>query len=109
MKKILLLTITAFLFSTTYAQIKVACIGNSITAGSGIKNRDRDSYPSVLGQMLGKEYLVRNYGISGRIVINKGDNPYIKEKAYKDALKFLPDIVIIKLGTNRFQTSKLEI
>lgn len=100
MKKILLLTITAFLFSTTYAQIKVACIGNSITAGSGIKNRDRDSYPSVLGQMLGKEYLVRNYGISGRIVINKGDNPYIKEKAYKDALKFLPDIVIIKLGTN---------
>ena len=50
--------------------------------------------------MLGKDYLVRNFGISGRIIINKGDNPYMKEKTYRDALKFLPDIVIIKLGTN---------
>ena len=53
-----------------------------------------------LNQMLGKDYLVRNFGISGRIIINKGDNPYMKEKIYQDALKFLPDIVIIKLGTN---------
>ena len=100
MKKIVLFAFIAFLYSTAYAQIKVACIGNSITAGSGIKNRDKDSYPSVLNQMLGKDYLVRNFGISGRIIINKGDNPYMKEKTYRDALKFLPDIVIIKLGTN---------
>ena len=53
MKKIILFTFIAFLYSTAYAQIKVACIGNSITAGSGIKNRDKDSYPSVLNQMLG--------------------------------------------------------
>ena len=100
MKKIVLFAFIVFLYSTAYTQIKVACIGNSITAGSGIKNRDKDSYPSVLNQMLGKDYLVRNFGISGRIIINKGDNPYMKEKTYRDALKFLPDIVIIKLGTN---------
>ena len=101
MKKVLLFIFLAFIcHAVTLAQIKVACIGNSITAGSGVKNRDKDSYPSVLGQMLGKDYLVRNYGISGRIIINKGDNPYLKEKTYQDALKFLPDIVIIKLGTN---------
>ena len=82
MKKIILFTFIAFLYSTAYAQIKVACIGNSITAGSGIKNRDKDSYPSVLNQMLGKDYLVRNFGISGRIIINKGDNPFMKEKTF---------------------------
>lgn len=39
--------------------IRVACVGNSITFGAGIANRDRDSYPSVLGQMLGRGYEVR--------------------------------------------------
>ena len=46
--------------------IRVACVGNSITFGSGIANRDRDSYPSVLGQMLGRGYEVRNFGFSAR-------------------------------------------
>lgn len=80
-------------------KVKVACVGNSITAGAGIKNRDKDSYPMMLGQMLGKGYDVRNFGISGRTMIQKG-NSYMKEKAYKQALDFQPDILIIKLGTN---------
>ena len=33
--------------------IRVACIGNSITYGARIKNRDRDSYPAVIGRMMG--------------------------------------------------------
>lgn len=83
----------------TAPKIKVACVGNSITAGAGIKNRDKDSYPMILGQMLGKEYEVRNFGVSGRTMIQKS-NSYMKEKAYKQALDFRPDILIIKLGTN---------
>ena len=83
----------------TAPKIKVACVGNSITAGAGIKNRDKDSYPMMLGQMLGKEYEVRNFGVSGRTMIQKS-NSYMKEKAYKQALDFRPDILIIKLGTN---------
>ena len=43
--------------------VKVACIGNSITYGSGVDNRERDSYPAVLGQLLDKGYEVRNYGM----------------------------------------------
>lgn len=39
--------------------IRVACIGNSITYGARIKNRDRDSYPAVLSRMLGEAYWVR--------------------------------------------------
>lgn len=80
--------------------IRVACIGNSITYGAGIKNRNRDSYPSVLGRMLGDGYWVENFGVSARTMLNKGDYPYMKEQAYQDALSFNPDIVVIKLGTN---------
>ena len=74
--------------------VRVACIGNSITFGAGIKNRSRDSYPSVLARMLGDSYWVKNFGVSARTMLNKG------EPAYKNALAFNPNIVVIKLGTN---------
>ncbi len=80
--------------------IRVACVGNSITYGSGIKNRDTESYPVVLGQLLGEKYQVRNFGLSGRTLLNKGDRPYMNEKTFKVALNYLPNIVVIKLGTN---------
>lgn len=80
--------------------IRVACVGNSITFGSGVRNRNRDSYPSVLSRMLGDAYWVRNFGLGGRTMMNKADRPYMNEKIYKDALAFNPNIVVIKLGTN---------
>lgn len=79
---------------------KVACVGNSITFGSGIRNRDKDGYPAVLGQMLGNGYEVRNFGFSARTLLNKGDLPYMKEQMYQEVLRYQPDIVVIKLGTN---------
>lgn len=80
--------------------IRVACVGNSITYGAGISNRDRDSYPSILEQMLGEEYEVRNFGHSARTLLNKGDHPYMQENTYTKALDYQPNIVILKLGTN---------
>ena len=80
--------------------VRVACIGNSITFGAGIKNRSRDSYPSVLARMLGDNYWVKNFGVSARTMLNKGDHPYMNEPAYKNALAFNPNIVVINLGTN---------
>lgn len=80
--------------------VRVACIGNSITFGAGIKNRSRDSYPSVLARMLGDSYWVKNFGVSARTMLNKGDHPYMNEPAYENALAFNPNIVVIKLGTN---------
>ena len=43
--------------------VRVACVGNSITYGAGIKNRSHDSYPSVLGRLLGDKYWVKNFGV----------------------------------------------
>ena len=108
MKKTLLLFSLLLCIGVVGAQetekIKIACIGNSITYGSGIKDRANDSYPAVLNRLLGtKKYDVRNYGVGARTLLNKGDHPYMNEQAYRDALAFEPDIVTIKLGTNDSQ------
>ncbi len=80
-------------------KIKVACIGNSITYGSGIRDRAA-TYPARLQVLLGEGYDVQNFGVSGATLLKNGDKPYWKEKAFADAKAFQPDIVIIKLGTN---------
>ena len=80
--------------------IRVACIGNSITFGSGLENRTANCYPNQMQRMLGEKYEVQNFGVGGATLLNLGDKPYTKENAYKDALQFKPEIVIIKLGTN---------
>ena len=80
--------------------IHVACIGNSITDGAGIDMRDDLGYPAQLQPLLGSGYWVKNFGVSGRTMLNQGDNPYMKELAWKDAQAFMPQMVIIKLGTN---------
>lgn len=82
------------------AQTKIACVGDSITFGAGVAAREKLNYPAQLGYLLGEDYEVRNFGVSGRTMLNKGDHPYTKEKAYQNSLSYQPDIVIIKLGTN---------
>ncbi|MFH0760033.1 MAG: GDSL-type esterase/lipase family protein [Bacteroidota bacterium] len=102
MKKCLFLPLLILIiWQTAQAQVvKVACIGNSITYGDGIENRDRMSYPAQLQTWLGPKYDVRNFGVSGATLLKKGDYPYWQRTEYKAALEFNPDIVIIKLGTN---------
>ncbi len=80
--------------------VKVACIGNSITYGSGIKNKFQNSYPGLLSQLLGEGYDVRNFGLSARTLLNKGDYPYMHEQKFSELQAFQPDIITIKLGTN---------
>ncbi len=81
-------------------EVKIACVGDSITFGSGIQNRHNNSYPAQLQSFLPKNYQVSNYGLSGRTLLKKGDRPYWREKAYKNVLDLQPNYVIIKLGTN---------
>ncbi len=78
----------------------VACVGDSITFGAGIKNRNQNSYPAQLQKMLGDEYKVINFGFSARTLLKKGNYPYWNEKMYQRALASNPSYVIIKLGSN---------
>src|ERR1700743_1835841 len=90
----------SLLVTVAFAQskIKVACVGNSITFGYGLK--PGEAYPTILQQLLGDKYEVSNFGISSRTLLRKGDKPYWNEAKYKEVLALNPDIVIIKLGTN---------
>ena len=84
--------------------IRVACIGNSITDGSGIAMADAKGYPAQLQKKLGEAYEVKNFGVGARTMMNLGDHPYMNELAWKDAQAFLPQIAVVKLGTNDSKT-----
>lgn len=86
--------------TTSAQQLRIACVGNSITYGSGIKDKEINSYPAQLDKMSGEDWQVRNFGVSGATMLKKGDKPYWEQQAFQQAQDFKPDIVIIKLGTN---------
>jgi acyl-CoA thioesterase-1 len=83
-----------YLASTPYAHgaIRVACIGDSITHGSG--------YPAQLQSMLGSSYRVANFGVNGAGASENSSKPYMQQSEFPRAQNFDPDVVIIMLGTN---------
>jgi lysophospholipase L1-like esterase len=89
-------------FAVKAQQLRIACVGNSITFGARVDNRDKESYPAVLSEMLKSNdylnYRIKNFGIGGATILRFGTPnlwPLI------DSLKnFKPDIVVIKAGTN---------
>jgi acyl-CoA thioesterase I len=78
----------------------VACVGDSITAGSGLASPQSESWPARLGELLGPSYQVKNFGVSGATLLKNGNKPYWKVSAFAAATQFQPDIVIIALGGN---------
>ena len=85
--------------------LRVACVGNSVTYGYGLRNRDRDAYPVRLQQMLDSTYganrfEVANFGHSGSTLLYKGHRPYVNLPEFRQALDFKPDWVVIHLGLN---------
>ncbi len=90
-------------------RVKVACIGDSITYGYGLADRDHESYPAQLQKLLDAQepgrYEVRNFGNSGRGIYldsMRGDEKrgYRWMAEHKAALDWKPDIVICNLGIN---------
>ncbi len=91
-----LLTVSAF----AQQPLRVACIGDSITEGSGSSDRATASYPAILQKLLGEGYEVGNFGRSGRTLLKNGDFSYWDDPRFEASKAFAPDIVVIKLGTN---------
>lgn len=81
-------------------KVKVSCVGNSVTYGMTLPDRETTCYPNQLQLMLGDGYEVRNFGHSGATLMRNGHNPYNKLPEYRDALDFAGDIVVIHLGLN---------
>ncbi|WP_165734200.1 GDSL-type esterase/lipase family protein [Polaribacter sp. 20A6] len=97
---LLTLFLLFFAFICNSQIIKVACIGDSVTYGSGIENREDNSYPEQLQQLLGSSYRVENFGYPGATMLKKGHKPYWEKSEFKKSQEFTPNIVIIHLGLN---------
>ena len=83
--------------------IRIACVGDSLTYGYGIKDRKHNSYPAQLQALLGDDYQVLNYGLSRRSLqkdVKKPNTSYVNEDFYEISQQSAPDIVIIAIGSN---------
>ncbi|MES2201365.1 MAG: GDSL-type esterase/lipase family protein, partial [candidate division FCPU426 bacterium] len=87
-----------FVPTATPGPLKVACVGDSITQGSGYSLSV--AYPTQLQTLLGSRFIVHNYGVSGKTMMHNADYPYWSTTAYTNSKSWLPDIVVIMLGTN---------
>ncbi len=96
----LLLWVALAASNTLCAQVRVACVGNSITYGYGTACPATDSYPAQLQVLLGEQYEVGNFGLSGATLLRRGHRPYVETEQFKQALAFKGDIVVIHLGVN---------
>lgn len=108
MKHIYTLFLTLFiLIGTGTAQakkshrpIRVSCIGNSITYGTGLEDPVQDSYPSQLQRLLGDGYQVGRFGKPGATLLRRAFRPYMEQEEYHQAMDFHGDIAVIHLGIN---------
>ncbi len=82
--------------------MRVACVGNSLTDGTGLAGRDTACYPARLQQLLGPACQVLNFGVAGATMLKNGNEPYwtFGITALNAAMAFLPTRVVIELGTN---------
>lgn len=102
MKKFILL-VTSFLFliigsGMALAEVRVACVGDSITAGWKLKEAEK--YVTKLAGLLGSDYEVENFGHSAYAMLKIADKSYWDSPMFQAAQNFQPDIVTIMLGTN---------
>ncbi len=102
MKKLYLFALLLLCAGAVFGQkrIKVTCVGNSITYGACLADREREAYPFQLQRLLGEGYEVGNFGMSGTTLLSHGHRPYKDQQVCKDALDFAGDIVVIHLGIN---------
>lgn len=98
----ILLSISCKSISYEYGdvEIRVAAVGDSITYGFGISDKENNSYPEQLEDLLGDDWGVVNFGVNGATVLKDGTNPYWKQKQFDLVSELGADIVILKLGTN---------
>jgi len=86
------------------AEVRVACVGDSITEGTANADHLVNSWPKILGRMLEADlpgaYQVGNFGRSGATLLKRGDRPYWGQDVYSEGLAYQPQVVVINLGTN---------
>lgn len=84
----------------TAQQTRIACVGDSITYGAHVWHRRANCYPAKLQKLLGEAYLVQNFGVNSGTIQKISDKPYWNQTNFQKSTDFLPNIVLLMLGTN---------
>lgn len=82
--------------------IRIGCIGDSITAGTGLKNPAQEAFPAQLEALL-KNATVFNFGNGGKTMRSDlGVDSYVNSVSYQTLMQNAQDLdlVTIMLGTN---------
>jgi lysophospholipase L1-like esterase len=93
---LIVISLETFMLATQESSpVRVACVGDSITEGTG--------YTVELWRLLGSNYVVGDFGVGGATVSLNSGNSYLNSTAFQVAKDFQPHIVIVMLGTNDAQ------
>ena len=78
------------------APLRVACIGDSITAGVGLDA----PYPDLLRALSSNRWQVANFGVPGKTLLLRSGRAWADTPAARAALDYRPDIVVAMFGIN---------
>lgn len=86
--------------------VKIGCVGDSITYGSGSTDPSVYNYPVYLQRLLGYDYYVEKYGAPSNSLIETDTPSYLSNAYFKQSVSARLDVVIIMLGTNDCRPTK---
>ncbi|MAW59760.1 MAG: hypothetical protein CMJ94_02870 [Planctomycetes bacterium] len=84
---------------------RIACLGDSITAGATLAHPRRLGFPEQLSARLNAEvqweqHRVLNCGVGGATLLRQGDRPIHQTEAYQRAMESGFDHLVVLLGTH---------
>lgn len=82
------------------APIRISCVGDSITFGYGLGDREEECWVSLLPALLADGCRAGNYGLSGSCVLSDGYLPWLGSPQAREFWAAEEDLVIVMLGTN---------
>jgi lysophospholipase L1-like esterase len=105
--RIKLLLIGLIFSGSIFAQkfVNIACIGNGVTHGVGVENREKNNFPQQLQYLLGSSYKVTNFGVVNAPVLSNGLHGYNKTAAFKKSQTSNPNIVFVELGLDEIKAT----
>lgn len=89
-----------WLYDHTKGKTRIAFVGDSITYGASLENREDNAFAYVVADALSASCITGNFGKSATSALSTAVAPYTQTEEYKKSLEFNPDIVHIMLGTN---------
>lgn len=101
-RRLAVLLLVPFMAAAAHSQppLRVACIGDSITYGDKIDDRETRSYPAALARLAQGRLAVGNFGVNGATAISTFFRTWTDTLACRQALAFQPDAAVVMLGIN---------